>query len=479
MPKSSKDKKSRILKRVLKRIVPKQKEAKKLKALADKVLKIVDKEASKYSAYAIIAGSLTRDTWLPGKEEFDVFILFPPSTPKDKLEKAGIEIGKKAIKKLHGKHRIEYAEHPYVCGDVKKMHMDIVPCYEIESTDQLKSSVDRTPFHVRYIEKTLPPEIVDEVRLLKQFCRAQDVYGAEAKTEGFSGYVCELLTIRYGSFLGVLEAAAAWRAGCVIDIENFYRKEQYHDLKRRFMHQPLIIIDPTDLRRNAAAAVSPKSFQTFRSAARKFLEKPSESMFFPVGGKPLKTSELKKLKKRRDTELILIKFKPPGVVPDILWPQLRRFAQRVESILRENEFAVMRYDVYTNENDLAVVLLEMESCTLPAVRKHIGPSIFDDDGSKNFIKKYKDRAINGPFVEGQFWTVELERNFRTAKEKIEDSLKDPLKILKAKGIPSHIATQIAKRYTLVTDIKKIAALAKKDKNFGIFLRDYFEKESLV
>ena len=479
MPKSVKDKKERVLKRVLKRIVPTPAEKRRMERRAEKVLKIVNKEAAKHNAYAIIAGSLTRDTWLPDKTEFDVFILFPEDTPREKMEKDGLAIGKTAVKTLKGKHQIEYAEHPYVCGHMKSYHTDIVPCYEIKDTEQLKSSVDRTPFHVRYIEKNLPLELSDQVRLLKQFCTAQKIYGADAKTEGFSGYVCELLLIKYGSFLGVLEAAAGWHAGYIIDIQSFYNKEDYQTLRKRYVRQSLILIDPTDANRNAGAAISPQSFQMFRSAARKFLEKPSETTFFPGKKKPLRLSELKKLQKKRDTKLILIKFKPPKIVPDILWPQLRRFAQRIGAILKENEFVVMRKDVYTNEKDIAVVLLEMESCLLPAVRKHIGPNIFDDSGSKNFIKKYKDRAINGPFVQGQFWVVELDRKFRTAKDKITDSLNDSLKILKAKGIPSHIATSISKRYTLVTDPKRIIALAKKDKNFGIFLRDYFEKESLA
>lgn len=479
MPKSVKDKKERILKRVLKKIVPTPVEKHRMERRAEKVLKIVNKEASKHNAYAIIAGSLTRDTWLPDKTEFDVFILFPEDIPREKMEKAGLAIGKRAVKALKGEHRIEYAEHPYVCGHMKTYHTDIVPCYEIKDTEHLKSSVDRTPFHVRYIEKKLPLELSDQVRLLKQFCTSQRIYGADAKTEGFSGYVCELLVIKYGSFLSVLEAAAGWYAGHIIDIEGFYDKEDYNDLKRRFMRQPLILIDPTDAKRNTAAAISPQSFQTLRSAARRFLDKPSEKMFFPEKKSPLKLSELKRLQKKRETETIVIKFRPPKVVPDILWPQLRRFSYRIEAILKEHEFFVMHKGVYTNEKDIAVVLLEMKNCVLPAVRKHVGPNIFDDSGSKNFIKKYKDRAISGPFVEEQFWVVELDRKFRTAKEKISDSLNDPLKILKAKGIPSHIAASIAKRYTLLTDPKRITAIAKKDKNFGIFLRDYFEKESLA
>ncbi len=394
----SKASKELVIKKVLKRIVPKPAEKRKLEKLAEKILEVTNKEAIKHDAYAIIAGSLTRDTWLPGKMEFDIFILFPVSASNEKMEKVGLEIGKKVIKGMHGSYVIEYAEHPYVSGKIKKMNIDIVPCYELESTDHLKSSVDRTPFHVKYIEKSLPHELSNDVRLLKQLCGAYDMYGADAKTEGFSGYVCELIIVKYGGFVKALREISKWETGEIIDIEKFYTKEDYHELRRKFKDQSLILIDPTDAKRNASAAVSHQSFQKLKKVASKFLKSPSESMFFPPKKKPIKLLELKKLQKDREAELIFIKFRPPKVVPDILWPQLRRFASRIESILRENEFVVLRKDVYSNEKDLTVVLLEMENCKLPAIQKRVGPSVLDRDGSKNFISKYKKSAITVPFI---------------------------------------------------------------------------------
>ena len=475
MPKASME---TVLKKAARKVVPRPAERKRLENLAAKALAIANKEALKHDAYAIIAGSLTRNTWLPGKMEFDLFILFKPSVPREKLEKLGLRIGKVVIRKLGGRATVEYAEHPYTGGCVRGLNIDVVPCYELESTEQLKSSVDRTPFHVRYIEKRLPPELSNDVRLLKQLCGAAGVYGADAKTEGFSGYVCELLTIRYGKFAGIIKAVAGWRPGEIIDIENFYRKEEHRELAKAFKNQPMILIDPTDRNRNAAAAVSAESFCKLRSAVREFLKKPSLDAFFPKPRKPLSPKELKDAVRERETAVIVVSFRPPQVVPDILWPQMRRLGQRLESILSENDFDVLRRGVYTDGCGLAAVVLEMENCVLPAVRKRVGPSVFDDAGARNFAKTYKRSAINGPFVEGGFWAVETKRRFRTAQEKLEDSLGDPLKVLEAKGIPSHVAKQISRGFKVVADVGKIAKLARKHKGFGVFLRDYFEKENL-
>jgi tRNA nucleotidyltransferase (CCA-adding enzyme) len=469
----------KVLKEILREIKPTEEQREKLERLSKKALEISEKEAKKVNAEAMIAGSLTRDTWLPDKNEFDIFLIFPKTLPIEKLEKLGLKLGKKIIKKLRGIWRIEYAQHPYIRGMIRNTQIDIVPCYKMEPGEKIKSAVDRTPFHVKYIEKHLSKELSDEVRLLKQFCSGNKIYGADARTEGFSGYVCELLVIKYGSFIDVLKNVVEWYPGIIIDIENYYKKEDYPRLKKKFKGQVLILIDPTDKTRNAAAAVSAESFFKFKKIAKEFLKKPSKHLFFERKVEPITEHELILTQIKRKTELLLVTFRPPKVVPDILWPQLRRFAERLESILKENEFVVLRKDVYTNEKDLAVVLLEMQVSKLPFVDKRIGPLVFDLDDSERFIKKYKDHSVTGPFIEKNFWCVEVKRKFVTAREKLEDSLKEKLKVLKEKGIPNYIAEQIAKNFEIINENEKMIELIKKDKDFGIFLRKYFEKESLV
>lgn len=468
----------KVLSNVLKKIKPKPREEKKLVGLAQKTLEITREKAKKYQAKAILAGSITRDTWLPGKREFDVFILFSPDLPENKLEENGLLIGREVIKQLKGKFSVEYAQHPYGSGLVQGVDIDIVPCYEVESAEKIKSAVDRTPFHVKYIEKNLPLTLSDEVRLLKQFLTANKIYGADAKTEGFSGYVCELLTIRYGGFVEVLKDVSKWNAGEAIDLENYYKKEEYTQLRKNFKNQPLILIDPTDRNRNTTAPASVETFLRFRKLAKEFLDKPSEKFFSEKKSQPITTRELAQKLSQRKTELLIIKFTPPKVVPDILWPQLRRFAERLQEILEETkyEFKVLRRGIYSNENDLAVVLLEMEVSRLPHVQKRVGPSIFDSNDSARFLGKY-NKPLTGPFVEGVNWVVEVKRKFITAHEKLVNSLKKNSEILKAKGIPNYIAEQLVKGFEVVNE-EKANQMAKKDKGFGIFLRKYFEKEKL-
>jgi tRNA nucleotidyltransferase (CCA-adding enzyme) len=469
----------KILKEVLVKIKPNQSQRKKLEELSKKALSITNQEVKKVNAKAIIAGSLTRDTWLPDKNEFDIFIIFPKSISEDRLEKLGLKFGKRIIQNLDGEWIVEYAQHPYVRGNVDDTQIDIVPCYELKLGEKIKSAVDRTPFHVRYLEKHLQKKMSDEVRLLKRICYANKIYGADAKTEGFSGYICELLIIKYGSFLNLLKNVVKWNAAEIIDLEKHYSEKDYRTLRKQFKNQVLIIIDPIDKTRNAAAAISATSFFRLKKIANDFLKNPSKEFFFEREFVSITENELILNQMKRRTELLLVVFEPPKIVPDILWPQLRRFADRVEGILKEYEFITLRKDVYTNEEDLAVVLLEMEVSKLPSVDKRIGPMVFDIDDSERFLKKYKNNCLVGPFVENNFWCAEIKRKFLTAREKLSDSLSDNLTVLKEKGIPNYIAKQIVKKFEIIYESNRIVELIKKDDNFGVFLRRYFEKESLV
>ncbi|MBU5688009.1 MAG: nucleotidyltransferase domain-containing protein, partial [Candidatus Aenigmarchaeota archaeon] len=95
--------KKSLLSKILKKITPKPKEERKIKLIAKKILETATSIASFHKAEVILAGSLTRDTWLPNKNEIDVFILFPKNLSIKQLEEIGLDTGKKIIESLKGK----------------------------------------------------------------------------------------------------------------------------------------------------------------------------------------------------------------------------------------------------------------------------------------------------------------------------------------------------------------------------------------
>lgn len=216
-------------------------------------------------------GSYAKDTYL-SDPDLDLFLMFPCETPGEQLVKEGLKTGEDVV----GGVRM-YAEHPYTRGKFGGLDVDVVPSYLLENTKKLQSSVDRTPFHTDYIKKNLKPEQRDEVRLLKKFMKGIETYGAEPDTRGFSGYLCELLVLKYGSFRKALEAASEWRKGTVIEIEG----------KGPSSVAPLTVYDPVDPRRNVASAVHIDTMSLFIVAAKSYLANPDIRFFMPREREPL------------------------------------------------------------------------------------------------------------------------------------------------------------------------------------------------
>ena len=469
--------KYRVMKQVLKKVTPTPQEHRKSEAVLTKVTDATEKVIRPKGLHYIVAGSYTRNTYMPDKKEFDIFIMFPEDTPREKLEKQGLQVGKAIVRKLKGTYQIAYAEHPYTRSRVGKYSVDIVPCYKLRSARYLKSAVDRTPFHNEWLKKNFQPELSKEVRLLKQFTKAQRVYGSDTRVQGFSGYLCELLIVHYRTFENLVKDAAKWEPGQMfIDPERQHRKPD--EIKPRFKDQPLIVIDPVDPIRNVAAAMSPANFSKFVDACKTFVKKPSPTLF-TIKPRKFTLGSLERRMKARKTRFLGILFGQPQIIQDVLWPQMRRCAKRLRDIMEEYEFHVIGFDVWSDpeftKGGKALILLEMEVWDLPDIRRVKGPSVFIKKHSDQFIKKYKPRGRL--MVDDHHWTAEIPREWKKAEGKLKDSLSDPVKVLQAKGIPKYIAQSVSKRFRLLRR-EDVLKMVKRKKELGEFILDYLEKQVL-
>ena len=447
------------LKSILLKIKPSKKEYRSLERFIRRLLKKTEKLSKE--AKPIICGSAEKDTWLSKNNEIDLFLQFDPKLSKKELEKKGISLAKKIVRELKGKYQISYAEHPYLKSKIGKYGVDIVPCYIIEDPEKIKSSVDRTPHHVKFVKFNLKNP--DEVRLLKQFCMANKCYGADVKTLGFSGYLCELLIIKYGSFEKLAKDASKWRAGYIITFGNS-TKEAARKLKG-----PLVVIDPVDRNRNVAAAVSVEKFYTFVDACKKFVKKPKRELFFPPKPKSLPIGMISKQINKRGTYWYLIGFEKPKVVEDILYPQMKRCCKAVEKLLTQNGFRVLRCDFHCNKK--CSLVYEMEIYQIPKITKNIGPDVYSRH-AEEFIRHYEKKKV---FIENDKWVVEVERKFTDALDYLKNLTKMKEKDLLEKGIPSKIAPKMKK--AKVSCCKNFLKQVKKmPEDFRVFLREWFEKD---
>ena len=142
-----------------------------------------------------VEGSIAKDTWLSENPDIDIFMRLPTSIPRRNLGDIGLKIAKKAAG--DAKQLERFAEHPYLEIFLSGYRVDIVPCYDAKP-GEWQSATDRTPYHTDYINTHLSKEKRGEVRLLKRFLQGIGVYGAELKIGGFSGYLCELLIMKFG-----------------------------------------------------------------------------------------------------------------------------------------------------------------------------------------------------------------------------------------------------------------------------------------
>src|ERR687895_22431 len=322
----------------------------------------------------IFGGSFAKGTWLPDHADIDIFVKIKRSVGAEKFEEMGRQIGSKALK-MYGP-KLRYSDHPYVEVFVKNVRVNVVPCYDVEH-GKWQSAADRSPFHTRYISRHFDNEKRREARLLKKFFKSVGIYGAEISTEGFSGYVSEVLVLKYSSFENVLRAAADWQERQIIAVSD------YDSDFVKASNGPLIIIDPVDRRRNLGTAISPQSVAKFMLAARAFLEKPSLE-FFKQG-----KSHRRGARKLLLPNVLVVEFSHEKKSPDIIWGQLKRSINAIAKQLELAHFEVLRSYGVTDERTSAALAFLLESITLPAYTKKKGPEIFRKKDTSSFLLNRK------------------------------------------------------------------------------------------
>lgn len=352
------------------------------------------------NAKVTLVGSVAKNTALKGKSDIDIFIAFPLDTDKKYLKEKGLDFAHKCCDEFGSKAQHHFASHPYVTTDVEGCEVDIVPCYAIENGDQLKSAVDRTILHTRFVKENLDKSQEDEVLLLKRFMAMTGTYGSEFKVGGFAGYLCELLIIYYGSFEKTLKAAINWRFGHEIDIKEYGTSNKFKD--------PLIVIDPTDKNRNVGAALRLDKMAEFIQSARNYMFCDNKQDYFYPLKKDLNEDLILTEFEKRNGDLIAIKFKIPEIPLDTLHPQLRKTCQALERKLNSEEFNVFKADYWSDEVSDCVILLEMACSKLNNVKVNVGPKVFITRACENFVGKY---GRENCYIQDDFLVHMQEREF--------------------------------------------------------------------
>ena len=336
---------------------------------------------------ALVAGSAARATFLSDRLDIDLFLLFPPDLPRDRLKTEGLALGAAVLSETETR----YAEHPYLRGRFGGFAVDAVPGFAIEDPARPLSPVDRTPFHQAYLSDRETPELVGQIRLTKQFLRSLGIYGSEARTEGFSGYLVELLVLRSGSFRGLLRAARAWTIPVRL-------AEPGREPPRLPEDVALVLADPVDPNRNVASALSRRNLATFVLAAAGYLARPSLSWFERRTREPLSKAGAEGILRARASHVVAVRLPRPDRVDDTLFPQVRKAERAIGQELGRSGFELLGSAAATDASTV-YLLFEVAQALRAAVRLQDGPPT-GIDRVGHFLEKWT--APGAPVLQGPY-----------------------------------------------------------------------------
>lgn len=355
------------------------------------------------SARAVLGGSMAKNTFLKKDFDADIFVKF-------NLKYKGQNISNLLKEIIKDEFEFEVVrgsrDYFHVFEDIL---FELVPVLDVSKIEDAENVIDMSPLHVEYFKRK-GEGLEDEVRLLKQFMKANRVYGAESFVKGFSGHVVDLLVIKYGSFLNVLKASTKWSNVVVIDLECKL-KDPLMELDKSKISGPLVIVDPVQDARNAAAALGFECFNSFINAAKSFLNNPSIDFFKRKSAKDII------LNKKDEGEIYELKIEPLKGNDDISGTKVLKSLEFLIDKLKDFDFNVLDFEWDFGKPSYAYFLFKRER--LNPVKIIRGPPIKIKTHCTAFKSKHED-----VFEKNGFLYANIKREFLTVKDALNKFIND-------------------------------------------------------
>ena len=427
-----------VISKVAKTVVPSKTIEKAKKGISELAYNLVEKEIKKFPEVIGLefGGSFAKGTWLAKDADIDIFVRFKKSTSEQKFEIISKKIGFEALKKYSP--YVRYSEHPYVEAKIKDTKVNVVPFYDVK-LGEWKSSADRSPFHTRFMEKSLTPKMRNEIRILKTFLKSNGIYGAEIAKQGFSGYVSEVLILNFKSFENLIKSISEIKENQIIGKTS-----------KKF-ETSIVIIDPIDSNRNLAAAISNENIGKFILTSRAFKEKPRLILF---------KNKKSKISKKYWENLLVVKFDFKQRSPDIIWGQIKRATSSLVTQLELSGFTVLRSKSHTDQVKEAYLLFFLESTKINRTYSKKGPEFFRENSSKSFISKnLKNTELM--WIESSGKVISLEKRKQTEADKF---MRDFLKKNLLTGIPKGLLDDFKHGFEVSVGSKNLSKSIKEEAN---------------
>jgi tRNA nucleotidyltransferase (CCA-adding enzyme) len=352
---------------------------------------------SKIAAKCSVGGSVAKGTWLPGVSDVDFFILFNYEKYKsehqflsDTTEKVLRNVFK-GVQRLHG-------SRDYFNVDYKNFILEFVPVLEISELSDALNLTDYSPLHVYWVRDRVKVnrKLQTEIRLAKQFFKANGVYGAESYIAGFSGHATEILTIYYGSFSRLLKNVVEWGRGEVIDVNKNYKNSNqiFDEVNESKLQSPIIVIDPVEPARNAAAALGEEKFDLLKKATKRFLANPTIDFF------KIKLFDVKLLKQKPGQKLFVLQTTPTKGKEDVVGCKLLKTFEEFQKAIAHNNFRIMHSGWHWPGKGSATFWIYLPAKPLPKERIVEGPPA---KVPEQFIKQFRKKWKRIYLKSGRYW----------------------------------------------------------------------------
>lgn len=393
--------------KTLKKITPNSDELLHISKSTEIVTSYLNSASSKFAVDVVAGGSTAKGTFLKGNFDIDIFVRFKTDEKNlsDILElmlEDFIQKNDLVLERVHG-------SRDYFNFEFNDLFFEIVPVKYVEDISLADNVTDMSPLHVFWVKEHLTDDLRNDIRLAKQFCKSIGVYGAESFINGFSGHVLDILVIYYGGFIPFLESVSSWKSTMVIDPENKH-SDVFKELNKSKLVSPLIVIDPIDPQRNAAAAVSVEKYSRFIKFAKEFLSNPSDNYFI------IPKFNLDSLIQRKSDEenLFVIDVVPNEGKKDIVITKVLKIFEHVSRHLELNGFTVKFSDWFIGDNSCKLYFF-IDKKELSKTYERRGPPIKNIEAVESFSKVH-----NSPFEkDGYLWVV-LDREFTDADICLKD-----------------------------------------------------------
>jgi len=416
---------------------------------ADVIVKKINELLKKYKipAECVKGGSIAKETFLKNDYDIDLFVRFIPSyknqdisTILEKILKELCDKLKVSLERIHGSR--DYFQF-HLLKEKKVVIFEIIPVILIHAQNyqDAQNITDLSPEHVTWVKKytSKNPRLVDDIRLAKQFCKANKVYGAESYINGFSGHILDILIIHYESFVNLLNAFSQYdkdslNKPIIIDTEKNLANPLTQLNKSKIT--PLIIIDPIQKERNSAAALNKERLLMFIDAAKSFLSKPDKK-FFIIKNFDIETeikNSLKEMKlKEKDINIVRIDIDTLDGSKDVVGTKVLKTYETIIEQLSLNDFRVIKSDwnfVFSDRRAEAYLFVDKK------ITKEItqeGPPTKTTTDYKKFVDKHVSLGHEIIFKNNRVYAM-VPRKFLDPKSFIDDLAKKDFISRRIKGL---------------------------------------------